>query len=155
MGDEEKPDLLLVPFDPIAAADKEQEGDNLRESRENTESQAVREMLERIVLETFPELPEREIAKAAGILTKQGYLWRARKHLKTSCEACGIKKRLQSHHIDQNVENNEKENIQTLCKSCHDFWHTLGNRIGKYPVGRMPCLITESKLEPYDILDTS
>ena len=80
-------------------------------------------------------------ANTRKVLTKHGYSWRARKHLKTMCEACGSKEKLQAHHIDQRIENNFKENIQTLCKSCHDFWHTTGKRIGKYPVGRMVCLV--------------
>jgi hypothetical protein len=27
------------------------------------------------------------------------------------------------------------------CKHCHDFWHTLGRQIGKYPVGKMASLV--------------
>jgi hypothetical protein len=73
-------------------------------------------------------------------LTKHGYSWRARKHLKKKCEACGYARALQAHHIDQDKTHNEPENIQTLCKHCHDFWHTTAKRIGKMVAGRMPRL---------------
>lgn len=73
-------------------------------------------------------------------LTKHGYSWRARKHLKEKCEACGYKRALQAHHLDQNQANNEPENIQTLCKHCHDFWHTTAKRLGKKVAGKMPYL---------------
>lgn len=73
-------------------------------------------------------------------LTKHGYSWRARKHLKKQCEACGYTRALQAHHIDQDKTNNEPENIQTLCKHCHDFWHTTAKRIGRTVAGRMPRL---------------
>ena len=74
-------------------------------------------------------------------LTKHGYSWRARKHLKDKCEACGYEKRLQAHHIDQDNTNNDPQNIQTLCKHCHDFWHTTQKRNGKEVAGKMPCLV--------------
>ena len=74
-------------------------------------------------------------------LTKHGYSWRARKHLKEACEACGYRHRRQAHHIDQNNRNNEQENIQTLCKHCHDFWHTTAKRLGRTVAGRMPSLV--------------
>lgn len=74
-------------------------------------------------------------------LTKHGYSWRARKHLKKKCEACGYAKVLQAHHIDQDKANNEPENIQTLCKHCHDFWHTTARRLGRAVAGRMASLV--------------
>lgn len=74
-------------------------------------------------------------------LTKHGYSWRARKHLKKKCEACGYTRALQAHHIDQDKANNEPENIQTLCKHCHDFWHTMAKRTGKTVAGKMPPLV--------------
>lgn len=73
-------------------------------------------------------------------LTKHGYSWRARKHLKKKCEACGYAKALQAHHIDQDRSNNVPQNIQTLCKHCHDFWHTTAKRTGRTVAGRMPPL---------------
>src|SRR3990167_8987203 len=79
-------------------------------------------------------------ANTRRVLTKHGYSWRARKHLKSSCEGCGYTRRLQAHHIDQDRTSNVPENIQTLCKHCHDFWHTTAKRIGRATAGRMPSL---------------
>ena len=78
-------------------------------------------------------------------LTKHGYSWRARKHLKTNCEACGYQKRLQAHHINQVISDNGLENIQTLCKHCHDFWHTMARRLGWTVAGRMPSLVSDKE----------
>ena len=76
----------------------------------------------------------------AGRLTKHGYSWRARKHLKRKCEACGSTMRLIAHHVDQDKSNNTPGNIQTLCKWCHDFWHATQKRLGLSSAGRMPAL---------------
>ena len=73
-------------------------------------------------------------------LTKHGYSWRARKHLKPACEACGQATSLHAHHLDQDNSNNAPENIQTLCKPCHDFWHSTAKRHGRFPAGKMPQL---------------
>lgn len=43
--------------------------------------------------------------------------------LGTSCESCGSRETLQRHHKDQDIENNSRENLQTLCASCHARWH--------------------------------
>lgn len=75
-------------------------------------------------------------------LTKHGYSWRARKYLKDACEACGATNMLQAHHVDQNNSNNSGENIQTLCRFCHDFWHSTQKRLGKDIAGRMPSLFS-------------
>jgi site-specific DNA-cytosine methylase len=65
---------------------------------------------------------------------------RARKHLKQACEACGQTTSLIAHHVDQDKANNAEENIQTLCKHCHDFWHAMQKRRGLVIAGRMPRL---------------
>jgi hypothetical protein len=73
-------------------------------------------------------------------LTKHGYSWRARKHLKPTCEGCGHPKSLEAHHVDQDKSNNVPTNIQTLCTHCHDFWHATAKRLGRDIAGRMPPL---------------
>lgn len=83
-------------------------------------------------------------------LTNHGYSWRARKSLKQNCEACGATKHLHAHHIDQNKKNNHPTNIQTLCKHCHNFWHSTQRRLGLNIAGRMVKLyfgITTGKTE--------
>lgn len=70
-------------------------------------------------------------------LTKHGYSWRARKHLQSHCESCGETRQLNAHHVDQDITNNEPENIQTLCRWCHDFLHAATKRRGLPTAGRM------------------
>jgi hypothetical protein len=79
-------------------------------------------------------------ANTRKTLTKHGYSWRARKHLKALCEACGTDQQLQAHHIDQDKRNNEPTNIQTLCRWCHDFHHATAKRLGLAVAGRMASL---------------
>lgn len=68
-------------------------------------------------------------------------LWRARKHRKDACEACGYTRRLAIHHCDQDQSNNDPSNLQTLCSHCHDFWHATAKRLGRQVAGRMPSLV--------------
>jgi 5-methylcytosine-specific restriction endonuclease McrA len=35
------------------------------------------------------------------------------------CVSCGSTERLEIHHIDRNRNNNDAENLQILCHSCH------------------------------------
>jgi hypothetical protein len=75
-----------------------------------------------------------------GRLTKHGYSWRARKHLKEACEACRAITSLQAHHLNGKPGANEAANIQTLCIHCHKFWHDMLSRRGRVTGGRMPPL---------------
>ena len=51
---------------------------------------------------------------------KTTYHLRAKKHRKDYCEKCSIKNiRLEAHHIDGNIKNNNPKNIMTLCNHCH------------------------------------
>lgn len=79
-------------------------------------------------------------ANTRQTLTKHGYSWRARKHLQTSCEACGERRQLHAHHVDQNKANNEPANIQTLCKWCHNYLHATAKRLGVAVAGKMASL---------------
>ena len=80
-------------------------------------------------------------ANTREILTKHGYSWRARKHLKMACEACQETRKLIAHHISQDITNNDPDNIQTLCKWCHDFFHSMADRRGKTVAGKMASLV--------------
>lgn len=79
-------------------------------------------------------------ANTKKTLTKHGYSWRARKHLQLSCEACGERRQLHAHHVDQTKSNNDPSNIQTLCKWCHNFLHATAKRLGRPLAGRMVSL---------------
>ena len=47
------------------------------------------------------------------------------------CEMCGIKKKLDAHHLDGNITNNTQKNIRTLCHNCHMKLHWQQRRYGK------------------------
>jgi len=66
--------------------------------------------------------------------------WRARKHRRLSCEACGSTAQLHAHHVDGEPRNNVAANIQTLCVFCHNFLHATAERRGWTPPGRLPSL---------------
>lgn len=69
------------------------------------------------------------------------YHWRARKHRKLLCEACGSTDNLHAHHVDGNPKNNDSSNIQTLCTFCHGFLHATAKRHGWTQPGRLPNLL--------------
>ena len=50
---------------------------------------------------------------------------RAQKLRKAACERCGATKKLHAHHKNKNIADNTVENIETLCRSCHDAHHRL------------------------------
>lgn len=55
----------------------------------------------------------------------------------TTCESCGATSNLHAHHIDENLDNDSPENIQTLCGSCHATHHHRARRAGLTVAGRM------------------
>ena len=42
---------------------------------------------------------------------------------KNSCEKCSSKSHLVVHHKDEDRENNNPDNLETLCKKCHQVGH--------------------------------
>ena len=55
-----------------------------------------------------------------------------RHYRKNECEICGSKEKLLVHHLDRNHNNCTKENLQTLCKKCHQNLHTKRDKLGRY-----------------------
>ena len=47
----------------------------------------------------------------------------ARTFLKTFCSICKSTENLEVHHKDRNWKNNESNNLETLCHSCHMKLH--------------------------------
>jgi len=45
-------------------------------------------------------------------------------HKKKACERCRSKKSLCVHHKDRDRTNNSLDNLETLCKSCHQSEHS-------------------------------
>lgn len=78
------------------------------------------------------------------VVTMGALYYRAAKHRKKQCEACGFTRKLHAHHVDGDETNNSPENIQTLCTHCHNFWHALLSRRGLPIGGRMPVLLSRS-----------
>jgi ribosomal protein S27AE len=48
------------------------------------------------------------------------------------CNRCGSQKFLLTHHKDRNRENNKDENLERLCKACHQKEHMIKDETGKY-----------------------
>ena len=66
--------------------------------------------------------------KDRSLLSKSGGYYYSNKWLKKErCEFCGSVENLENHHIDKNPINNKKDNIKTLCVSCHKNWHYMGH----------------------------
>lgn len=81
-------------------------------------------------------------SRSKGGESRNAYLYRARKFLKEECECCGATSELHAHHINTNWKDNRKENIQTLCVFCHQFWHAMHIRHGVMPTQPMPKLVS-------------
>ena len=58
-------------------------------------------------------------------VTLGAYRMRARKHRGFTCERCGLWP-VEAHHRDRRVANNARENIMTLCITCHQREHPRG-----------------------------
>lgn len=43
--------------------------------------------------------------------------------LPRKCECCGAEGRVQVHHINKDRDNNSRENLKVLCRSCHNKVH--------------------------------
>ncbi len=68
-------------------------------------------------------------------VTRSALHKRARNLCGSRCESCGSARReLCVHHLDGNPANNRKENIQTLCHSCHMGWHWRNGMRGGRPM---------------------
>ena len=75
-----------------------------------------------------PEMVEKRIAKIRG---KNHWLWKGGKERrgyrgkvpKESCISCGGKMNLGIHHKDFDHYNDQPENLQVLCVSCHSSLH--------------------------------
>jgi len=57
--------------------------------------------------------------------------WYRTSIIKEFCSICNSDKFLLIHHIDQNREHNELDNLQVVCKSCHQKIHKVGRFLPK------------------------
>lgn len=81
-------------------------------------------------------------SREKGGLSRKAFHNRARKFRKDSCEACGWRRSLHVHHVDEDWTNNDLSNLQTLCANCHKFWHAIHDRRGLSTLTRMPSLLS-------------
>lgn len=82
------------------------------------------------------ELAKTDPEKALAILQQENWKRRhrpmgihgtnaakARRYKKDYCERCGSKENLLAHHKNKDQSDNRPENIETLCKTCHNQHH--------------------------------
>lgn len=50
-----------------------------------------------------------------------------RQHIKSHCERCSSQRNLVVHHIDRERTNNDPDNLETICRSCHHAEHEIHN----------------------------
>lgn len=81
-------------------------------------------------------------SRPKGGTSRKASHYHARKQRLGNCECCGSTKRLQVHHINEDWKDNRKENLQTLCIHCHQFWHATHIRLGVKPTKPMPKLVS-------------
>lgn len=55
-----------------------------------------------------------------------------RAKLKSSCERCGGARFLGVHHRDRDRGNNVDENLETLCRSCHQREHRAADHLNQH-----------------------
>ena len=54
------------------------------------------------------------------VVQRDSHRWRANREVrKSTCERCPATTDLHLHHRDRDVTNNNRSNLQVLCKSCH------------------------------------
>lgn len=51
------------------------------------------------------------------------------------CERCSSTEKLLVHHKDEDRDNNELQNLEILCKSCHQKHHCRRDILGRYTKG--------------------
>lgn len=61
----------------------------------------------------------------------------ARQFKKDHCEGCFRRNcRLEMHHLDEDIWNNDPDNLVTLCRRCHALIHELGKNRKRDRKGR-------------------
>lgn len=63
---------------------------------------------------------------------KGSYSRRGFEHYGRICNRCGSMKHLLVHHKDENRTNNQLENLEVLCKGCHQKHHETRDAFGRY-----------------------
>ena len=74
------------------------------------------------------ELKSREYLERGQNAGESNPMWRGgiqtyRVHRKEACERCSSTQHLLVHHRNEDRYDNRIENLETLCKRCHQFHH--------------------------------
>jgi 5-methylcytosine-specific restriction endonuclease McrA len=48
-----------------------------------------------------------------------------------ACQRCGSTRHINAHHKDENRAHNDPDNLEVLCRSCHNKAHGLGGHHGR------------------------
>jgi hypothetical protein len=80
-------------------------------------------------------------SRTKGSVSRKMFCAQARKQRKPFCEACGGRKHLHVHHVNEDWTDNSPLNLQTLCVFCHQFWHATHRRVGVKCSVRMPQIV--------------
>ena len=92
--------------------------------------------IKQVMVARKKRIPTTEIGVGSGnssvnknrTLTKNTY----RKMRKDKCELCGSDINLCVHHIDGNRNNNDTNNLLTVCKKCHQQHHVIRDELGRF-----------------------
>ena len=94
------------------------------------------------------------------MLSRSGHQKRDQKHKRNNCERCGSEDRLQVHHQDKDWSNDDPDNFQTLCATCHMKLHHANGDIvkagpkdckhcGRKTTGRSVCETCRTRIKKY------
>lgn len=67
------------------------------------------------------------------------------------CNRCWSLENICVHHIDEDTRNNEKENFEILCKSCHTSHHMTWNKNWFIKWNIWKKCINSKKVKQYDL----
>lgn len=92
--------------------------------------------IKQVMVARKKRIPTTEIGVGSGnssvnknrTLTKNTY----RKMRKDKCELCGNNINLCVHHVDGNRNNNDTNNLLTVCKKCHQQHHVIRDELGRF-----------------------
>jgi len=65
-------------------------------------------------------------------------------HHKKECIICGENKIVEVHHLDENHENNEPNNLIPLCPTHHSYWHSKYKYLVENEVNKYVCSINDN-----------
>ena len=74
---------------------------------------------------------DQSCANKREVVTISAHQYRAQKFKGTACERCGATSKLHAHHKDGNPLNTTRENIETVCATCHISGHWSEKRHAK------------------------